>query len=358
MLRLDIMGFLVTYLDRVRRKKSKVDLIRRIKSYFRETEFTSNEENSAHIKAGPSYFNYIDQLYELQQTAKMPPKEESEPAWMHDYSVKKHEHVNLYSGCVAYNLACTLHTLELPIGGKRFSLKLKGQQAMFRETRNEIPGFKEVASQIEDDDSSDEDMEEVDVGDVQGVAQGVELAMEQIQESHDQENLGGDYEEVQRFAKTFSALFFKNGYDRQLRARRDMFGDMSLSIEVNFAEYGLVRVFFPKPAICNFLSDEQKDRMHELLDYTVDDAQILRDFFRLTERLTDELRSKRVIAGDSMIGKLRFANNELIESMPWWLAIVINFIIIISVRRNAADEIHFEPESFRLGTFSLLLFRV
>lgn len=40
---------------------------------------------------------------------------------MHLYSVKKYEHVTLYIGCMAYNLASTMHSLELENNGKKFS---------------------------------------------------------------------------------------------------------------------------------------------------------------------------------------------------------------------------------------------
>lgn len=73
-------------------------------------------------------------------------------------------------------------------------------------------------------------------------------------------------------AKTISAQWFQG--PRVTQSRRDMFGDMSLSIEVQYDNHGLVRVFFPKPAICNLLSDAQKDLTHERIDYTVDETQV------------------------------------------------------------------------------------
>lgn len=73
---------------------------------------------------GPSYFKFIDQFYEYTQVEKFPSKQEMEPEWMHLYSLKKHEHVTLYSGCMAYNLASTLHALEYDTNGKKFSMQL------------------------------------------------------------------------------------------------------------------------------------------------------------------------------------------------------------------------------------------
>jgi hypothetical protein len=73
-------------------------------------------------------------------------------------------------------------------------------------------------------------------------------------------------------AKMIAAQWFIG--HRVTQSRRDMFGDMSLSIEVQYAEHGLVRVFFPKPAICNLLSDAQKAITLERIDYTVDEAQV------------------------------------------------------------------------------------
>ena len=41
----------------------------------------------------------------------------------------------------------------------------------------------------------------------------------------------------------------------------------------------LVQVFFPRPAVCHYLTDEQKLLLHESLDYSLDGPQLLRDFF-------------------------------------------------------------------------------
>eukprot|EP00615_Pteridomonas_danica_P005209 CAMPEP_0114330600 /NCGR_PEP_ID=MMETSP0101-20121206/1867_1 /TAXON_ID=38822 ORGANISM="Pteridomonas danica, Strain PT" /NCGR_SAMPLE_ID=MMETSP0101 /ASSEMBLY_ACC=CAM_ASM_000211 /LENGTH=256 /DNA_ID=CAMNT_0001460681 /DNA_START=1703 /DNA_END=2470 /DNA_ORIENTATION=+ len=121
--------------------------------------------------------------------------------------------------------------------------------------------------------------------------------------------------EVGRFAKILSAQWYSN--QMAVRRRRDVFGDRSLSIEVQFGEYGLVRVFFPKPALCSLLSPSQKEKLYESLDYTLDDAQILREYFRLCEDFTDHLQSKQSISGNNALVRFRFAHYEVVESLPW-----------------------------------------
>jgi hypothetical protein len=148
-------------------------------------------------------------------------------------------------------------------------------------------------------------------------------------------------------------------------ARRRLFTDAVLSIEVQFgAEHGLVKVFFPRPAVCGFLTEQQQQTAHERLDYTLDDAQVLRDFFRLTEGITDEIQHRRRLAGSGeafFVGTfLKVTTNESFEVVPWVLAMCLNFMLIISVRRppdqfrsQGDSSFYFEPASFQAGVHGL-----
>ena len=72
---------------------------------------------------------------------------------------------------------------------------------------------------------------------------------------------------------------------------RAYFEDHVCTIEIQWGDK-LVRTCFPRPQVCSFLSDETKQATHELLDYTVEDGQLIRDFFAMATDLTDEMEPR------------------------------------------------------------------
>jgi hypothetical protein len=137
-----------------------------------------------------------------------------------------------------------------------------------------------------------------------------------------------------------------------------------LSIEVQFGpEHGLVQVFFPRPAVVAFLTEQQQLDTHEKLDYTLDDAQVLREFFRLSDSITDEIRHRRRLAETSFCGTfLNVTTNESFEVVPWVISMAINFILMVAVRRhpdelpnsNGGDSsFYFHPPGFENGVYVL-----
>jgi hypothetical protein len=139
--------------------------------------------------------------------------------------------------------------------------------------------------------------------------------------------------------------------------RRRMFSDLVLSIEVQHGEHGLVRVFFPRPAVCLYLSEQQKQAVHQRLDFTAADSQVLREFLRMHRSITDEVAYKKQLANQRLLGTfLRVTTNENFQVFPWVLAMAINFVLVISISRSGSEGLgpyEFDPPAFERGVYGL-----
>ena len=132
------------------------------------------------------------------------------------------------------------------------------------------------------------------------------------------------------------AVFRWKRFGKRFGRRRKMATNNVLSIEVQFEHHGLIRVFFPRPAVLHYLSPQQMQSVHERMDYTADEGQVLRSFFTFANALTDEIEFKQQLAKSGRIfGRfLKLTTNESFEMVPWALAMAINFLMLAGVRRR------------------------
>jgi hypothetical protein len=77
--------------------------------------------------------------------------------------------------------------------------------------------------------------------------------------------------------------------------------------------------------------------------------QVLRDFFALADGITDEIQHKRWLKGlgPALGGFLRLAADDQVAALPWCLAVAINFLLLVGLRRSAHRGMYFRPEGFR-----------
>jgi len=132
---------------------------------------------------------------------------------------------------------------------------------------------------------------------------------------------------------------------------RAYFEDHVCTIEIQWGDK-LVRTCFPRPQVCGFLTDESKQAAHERLDYTVEDGQLIRDFFAMATDLTDEMEHKMKLAGNYF---LRVTTHDYFEILPYIAALVINFLMLISMHKSVDDTQipTFKPAGFKDAIFVL-----
>eukprot|EP00613_Pedinella_sp_CCMP2098_P038450 CAMPEP_0171805808 /NCGR_PEP_ID=MMETSP0991-20121206/74941_1 /TAXON_ID=483369 /ORGANISM="non described non described, Strain CCMP2098" /LENGTH=221 /DNA_ID=CAMNT_0012418471 /DNA_START=111 /DNA_END=774 /DNA_ORIENTATION=+ len=212
-------------------------------------------------------------------------------------------------------VANALHALESPLGGHRFNVLPLDAHAVSKSSRitakiaeGGTPFLSFEGTGIEGRDSSSSGEGESEGG---NGAQNDEDD-EATSEARILEDLSGESINKQNDEKaTLKRAAVAAPEDDDIVKSSDEFTpfpapnlqDSVLSIEVQFRpEHGLVKVFFPRPAVCGFLTEQQQTFAREKLDFTLDEAQVLREFFRLTDGITDEIRHRCYLAEMSFVG--------------------------------------------------------
>jgi hypothetical protein len=289
-----------------------------------------------------SFFDNVENEGIQAELSLLPDLSVSAPDFCAEYSVKPHEHICVYMGIADIGL---LRTLAQSNGKSTSSNNIVGDFIFSGERNGDGEG------DIESEDEDARIPEDVKVDD----------AVDQPENSQDDRTIK-TVEERNRRVKM--KLFVKNvKKSKKHRKNLELFEDSCLSIEVAFNGQ-LVETFFPRPAICTSLSEEQKLLLHESLDYSLDGPQLLRQFFIRTiphfaskditanVPLLDELEWKFQLAKSGRIAQ--FVVNDRFQIAPWVVALVINMIIVLSIKRaGPKNEIEVHPPHYESVIFGL-----
>lgn len=132
-----------------------------------------------------------------------------------------------------------------------------------------------------------------------------------------------------------------------LQLSRDYFVGRCVAVQI-FRGGHIVQVYFPRPAVCKRLSEDMKDRFHETMDYTADENQIIHKFFDSMSWLMDEMHYKQKLSEFAAV--FRLATQRQYEIIPWMIALLINFCMLLTVRRESTTSggtrVVYEPASF------------
>ena len=381
--RLDRLASIVHFLDKVRHKKAI-----KLKHDAKKAKLAQSFEcfygwcGQRHIRSlhaersRVSFETVFLQLRDGEQLSEIPPANEIEAPWQRQYTSEFHYHNLIFIGAIFVTFVEALHSIEAPYGASRFRLHANRNSTKGNEVSEAKHSELLFSSGAEENDSEDEE----DSSDDDANANEGTMVLMQANANHGEiaDRVGIPTTSTSRTASTapFPDLFGSMGdeamiFEQQLEKirslqmlqtkkfgrQRRMFSDLVLSIEVQDSDHGLVRVFFPRPAVCLFLSEQQKQTVYERLDFTAADSQVLREFLRMFRSITDEIAYKKRLANKPLLGMfLRVTTNESYEVFPWFLAMSINFMLAISISHTGSDGLgpyEFDPPSFERGVFGL-----
>ena len=374
--RLDRLASVVHHLDIVRHKKAikfkreakhakLAQRFDRFRSWCGQGPIQSLHAERARV----SFEAIFIQLRDGEQLSEIPPQNQIEAPWQRKYTGDFHYHNIIFIGAIFVTFVEALHSIEAPYGASRFRLHASRNSArsadVLESNKSELivsNGTEENTS--EEGDSSDDDESDANEGAVASVQPNATYGR-----STDLESGQGSAARLPKLFGTVGdeAMVFEQHMEtirslqvlqtKKFGRQRRMFSDLVLSIEVQDGEHGLVRVFFPRPAVCLYLSDQQKQAVYDRLDFTAADSQVLREFLRRFRSITDEISYKKRLANKPLLGMfLRFTTNENYEVFPWFIAMSINFMLAISISHTGSDGLgpyEFDPPSFERGVFGL-----
>jgi hypothetical protein len=403
--RLDLLAMLIKYLDKKRRSPQLKRVDHNAAAANKKVTAPTISSLTAKLIGGGSgrrqmitFSEAMSSRLESNGLAVLPPIEDLEPEWQHDYDKEPHLHNLMYVGPMMVVAANALHALEAPSGGNRFNIlpyevrrsttsssssgsssasagdaASSSENGQGRGDRRSNGGDDAAASDGGDDDDDNAELDRADrlanmtvstAAETSGSSWGAQSDGNTPQARSGGSGMvddgrGGRDGDHGGLAHNDEFAEFVHGFRKFITLpalRRHHFTDSVLSIEVQFGpEHGLVQVFFPRPAVVAFLTEQQQLDTHETLDYTLDDAQVLRDFFRQRHGITNEIRHRRRLAEIYFVGTfLKVTTNSAFEVVAWVLSMVINFMVLIAVRRNKADSrFHFEPPEIKHGVVGM-----